>query len=451
MSLILEFCRQIIEGYTNQDAEAFYHLFSIDPSNPITMQLREELDKTDLNQIKNTVESILEDTSNALVECVNSYMEAVVHFQNSDVQTFFDIFANFYSSTIPVFNGQDTFYMVPLINTLSSYLVQLAFEADSYGLKGKARKANSAARLLSKMFNIMLADRSPMETSKRLGIFHVTNLAFKVYFKLNTTRMCQTFMNNIKTGGVDLKQYPISEQVTYRYYLGRYALYHVKLHQAQDHLMFAFKRCHAEQWHNKRLILHHLIPTYIIMGYFPKIELLEKYKLVDQYWNLLQALKAGDLAGYSTHLEIHFDYFYSNHTYSLLKDRGIVLAWRCLVKKVYLLTKKSETHSIVLFKDCLKAFRLCDPECEYTMDEIECILVSLVSQGYIRGYLHHQKQRLVLSRVNGFPPVSQVRLYQERYNEAAMEDHMKKAYPPIPEEINKLIEDEEHSSTTEIL
>lgn len=70
-----------------------------------------------------------------------------------------------------------------------------------------------------------------METSKRLGIFHVTNLAFKVYFKLNTTRMCQTFMNNIKTGGVDLKQYPISEQVTYRYYLGRYALYHVKLHQ----------------------------------------------------------------------------------------------------------------------------------------------------------------------------------------------------------------------------
>lgn len=65
--------------------------------------------------------------------------------------------------------------MVPLINTLSSYLVQLAFEvnekhslplllsnlpqADSYGLKGKARKANSAARLLSKMFNIMLADR----------------------------------------------------------------------------------------------------------------------------------------------------------------------------------------------------------------------------------------------------------------------------------------------------
>lgn len=49
MSLILEFCRQIIEGYTNQDAEAFYHLFSIDPSNPITMQLREELDKVKRN------------------------------------------------------------------------------------------------------------------------------------------------------------------------------------------------------------------------------------------------------------------------------------------------------------------------------------------------------------------------------------------------------------------
>lgn len=63
-------------------------------------ETNQRAEKTDLNQIKNTVESILEDTSNALVECVNSYMEAVVHFQNSDVQTFFDIFANFYRFVI---------------------------------------------------------------------------------------------------------------------------------------------------------------------------------------------------------------------------------------------------------------------------------------------------------------------------------------------------------------
>ncbi|KAI9272979.1 hypothetical protein BDA99DRAFT_280680 [Phascolomyces articulosus] len=45
-------------------------------------------------------------------------------------------------------------------------------------------KANGAARLLSKVFNIMLADRSPLQESKRLGIIHVTNLAFKIYTKV---------------------------------------------------------------------------------------------------------------------------------------------------------------------------------------------------------------------------------------------------------------------------
>lgn len=97
------------------------------------------------------------------------------------------------------------------------------------GLQGKARKANLAARLVSKVFNIMLADRSPIETSKRQGIFHITNLAFKVYFKLDSVRMCQTFISNINSGGLDLDMFPISQQVTYKYYIGRYALYHGRL------------------------------------------------------------------------------------------------------------------------------------------------------------------------------------------------------------------------------
>lgn len=108
------------------------------------------------------------------------------------------------------------------------------------GLIGKARKANAAARLVSKVFNIMLADRSPMETSKRQGIFHITNLAFKVYFKLNSVRMCQTFISNIRTGGLELEMFPISQQVTYKYYIGRYSLYHGRLVQVSKKAMQKF-------------------------------------------------------------------------------------------------------------------------------------------------------------------------------------------------------------------
>jgi hypothetical protein len=49
---------------------------------------------------------------------------------------------------------------VPLVKNLSSELVNLALMVDkTLGLQGKSQKVNNAARLLSKMFNMMLADR----------------------------------------------------------------------------------------------------------------------------------------------------------------------------------------------------------------------------------------------------------------------------------------------------
>lgn len=64
------------------------------------------------------------------------------------------------SALIPVFNSSDGAYLVPLVKNLSSELVNLALIVDkTLGLQGKSQKVNNAARLLSKMFNMMLADR----------------------------------------------------------------------------------------------------------------------------------------------------------------------------------------------------------------------------------------------------------------------------------------------------
>jgi hypothetical protein len=47
------------------------------------------------------------------------------------------------------------------------------------------------------------------------------------------------------------------------------------------------------------------------------------------------------------------------------------------------------------------AFKALDMELE--LDEIECILASLIYQGHILGYISHQKGFLVLSKENAFP------------------------------------------------
>ncbi|KAI9487069.1 MAG: hypothetical protein EXX96DRAFT_627751 [Benjaminiella poitrasii] len=251
--------------------------------------------------------------------------------------------------------------------------------------------------------------------------------------------MCQTFISNIRTGGVDLEMFPISQQVTYKYYIGRYALYHGRLKQAQEYLLFAFKRCHAQQWHNKRLILHYLIPTRIILGYFPTTQLLEKYQLVGPYLNLIQLIRSGNIHGYLQHIKKYFKYFYHHLTLLLLRERGTVLVWRCLIKNLYSTKQRLgvNTH-VISFKDCYKAFKLSmrrKQRIPFGADDLECILVSLISQGYVRGYIQHQRQRLIVSKVNAFPPISAVRLHVEKYNESLMEDHLIHAQPALPKEI----------------
>lgn len=61
----------------------------------------------------------------------------------------------------------------------------------------------------------------------------------------------------------------------------------------------------------------------------------------------------------------------------------------------------------------------------------------------MRGYLSNQHQRLVLSKVNPFPPVCHVTPIRERYNEQAIDDYLANHQPAIPDEIMDVIEQDE--------
>ncbi|CAO3615233.1 unnamed protein product [Cunninghamella echinulata] len=381
------------------------------------------------NSFEPIISNVLEDQSFALAEFTNKYLYLLKHIQDDDPTVVFDYFEDFYSSLVPVFNGSDSAYQVSLVKNLSTALVTSAFTVDkSLQLKGKAQKANVAARLLSKIFNIMLADRSGMESnkpSKRLGIYHITNLAFKVYFKLNTVRMCQTFIANLRTGGVQLEQYPLSQQITYRYYIGRYSLFQNRLRLAEKHLQFAFEKCISTQWHNKRLILKYLIPTRILLGKFPLPQLLMKYHLQEPFEPLIVALKTGDHEGFMQHLEDYFDFFYNTFTYVLLKSRGPVLLWRCLLKKThkYICEMENQQVKSLSLERCQVALQFSLIK-ELDLMDVESILVSLISQRYIKGYLHHNLKVLVLSKVAPFPKLSDVHVYTERYNDDAVKEYL---------------------------
>lgn len=43
-----------------------------------------------------------------------------------------------------------------------------------------------------------------------------------------------------------------------------------------------------------------------------------------------------------------------------------------------------------------------------SMDEIECIITNLIFNGYMKGYMSHQKKILVVSKAQPFPPITDV-------------------------------------------
>ncbi|OAD72306.1 hypothetical protein PHYBLDRAFT_181790 [Phycomyces blakesleeanus NRRL 1555(-)] len=428
MSTVETFSEQVRLAATTHNAGLFSDLFQLEEYNP----------GIDTVRCESIVNRVLEDQSSALSEFVCAYLVVLRNLKDPSIIDVYDHYANFYSTLVPVFNGADTFYQVSLVRRLSSELVSLAFLADNHeNLKGKARKTNSAARLLSKIFNIMLADRAPMEESKRQGIFHITNLAFKAYFKLDSIRLCQTLISNIRTGNVNIDIYPIAQQVTYRYYLGRYYLYSNLLRKADECLSFAFDKCTFQQWNNKRLILKFLIPCRIILGKFPSMQLLTKYQLVIPFAGLIQTLKSGNLYEYLNHLDVHFGFFYKTFTYVMLRERGTVLVWTCLLRRLSQIVVAE--RNVMTFDHCHLALSKSTQDPTLDMQDTESILVSLVSQRYIRGYLYHQKRLLVLSKTAPFPPISAIRVYTEKYDDQKAENHLSNVPSGPTEEVQEMV------------
>ncbi|KAI8994854.1 hypothetical protein BDB01DRAFT_714750 [Pilobolus umbonatus] len=179
-----------------------------------------------------------------------------------------------------------------------------------------------------------------------------------------------------------------------------------------------------------------------MIGLMPSHQLLYQYNLVGPYDGLVTCLIQGDIEGYLSNLETHFHYFYQHFTYLLLKERGIVLVWRCLMRNLSIQKKKMGVNMPILsFHDCLIAFRYSSKDESIGLDDVICLLVSLVSQNYIKGYLDLKKSRLVLSKINAFPSVDRVRVYREVYNENSVETYLYESQPDPPADIERLMEE----------
>ena len=53
----------------------------------------------------------------------------------------------------------------------------------------------------------------------------------------------------------------------------------------------------------------------------------------------------------------------------------------------------------------------------YTLTDVECVVASLIDQGYMKGYIHPTKRLAVLSKSDPFPKVRDVTVYTHEWRE----------------------------------
>ena len=83
-------------------------------------------------------------------------------------------------------------------------------------------------------------NKSAEEVSKRWGLLNVVNQLFKIYFRVNKVHLSKPLIRAIESSNLKDK-YPKSQQVTYKYYVGRKHMFDYDFKAAEEYLTFAFE------------------------------------------------------------------------------------------------------------------------------------------------------------------------------------------------------------------
>ncbi|KAK2817894.1 hypothetical protein Q7C36_021827 [Tachysurus vachellii] len=270
--------------------------------------------------------------------------------------------------------------------------------------KGKGKVGDmleKAAEQLMSCFRVCASDnRAGIEDSKKWGMLFLVNQLFKIYFKINKLHLCKPLIRAIDSSNLK-DDYSMAQRVTYKYYVGRKAMFDSDFKLAEEYLTFSFQHSHRSCQRNKRLILIYLLPVKMLLGHMPTNHLLKKYDLL-QFADVTKAVSEGNLLLLNEALAKHETFFIRCGIFLILEKLKII-TFRNLFKKVYHLLK---THQLPLdaFLVALKMMQMEDMD----IDEVQCILANLIYMGHIKGYISHQHQKLVVSKQNPFPPLSSV-------------------------------------------
>jgi hypothetical protein len=208
-----------------------------------------------------------------------------------------------YTSVLNNFREEDSSWLIPVVVTVSNDVRVLATDSDRRMHSRDDEFLREALRNLSNGFNAVAKVRGDFseQGSKKLALFAVTNVLFKIYFKLNTLQLCSKLINVVERPGScatdAFRCFPVSDVVTYKYYVGRLKMFEDRYEEARACFLFALRYTPKQQINNIRRILVNLIPVQMCLGTLPGAAVADRYGL-GEFYQLGVAARQGNVRAF---------------------------------------------------------------------------------------------------------------------------------------------------------
>ena len=302
-------------------------------------------------------------------------------------------------------SSDQTAFMTPTFVRILNDLRECACIADK-AKPERERLSNPCLRdsqnSITRGFTLVKKDRKPLTdpSTRKLTIFAVTNVLFKIYFKLNTLQLCGKLINLVETRDTmeNLTLFPVSDVVTYKYYVGRLKMFEDQYEEARECLKFALQYCPRRCTRNRQLILASLVPIEMALGVMPSQKVATEYGL-NVLVDIGEAVERGDLRSFNNLVQRQRPTFIRLGVYLVIEQLKIVV-YRNLFKRIQRIADSTRL-SLHMFQEVTTWLGE-----SMDLDEIECILSNLIFKNIVKGYLSHQKRVMVIGKSDPFPITS---------------------------------------------
>lgn len=326
---------------------------------------------------------------------VSSFVKLCTEMDPWSLLQSFDLYTTYLNDLSIAFNNSKYGWLLTgVLKSTIEIVTQWALQLDTqmfFKESGAKYRLNYIASVILKMFNNIRINSNDRES---IMLYLGNKLCF-IYWKLDNPLLCRNIFSNMNNTSLKLADFPMNEQLKYRYYLARYYFIKYELMESFELLKWCLLRTHGK---NQRLVLELFIPISLVIGKTPNFAAFKKYDFINMYEEMSRSIQPGDLATFRSLVAKYYHYLKSK-SLLLLMNKMEILIYRNLIKNCWKILGRQTTlpyNLVPIPKDIY--FK-------------ENLFVTLIDSNLIKGKLTNRS--VVLSKNDPFPRVFDI--YMKRF------------------------------------